>query len=69
LHSTQEKRGEVLLCEEVAGCAIMLASSSLMRQAEAILEQFRRMLAGDDFPSIDDLGDLAAFEGVGGESG
>ena len=54
-----------------AGCAIMLASASLMTlalvgktegQAKAILGQFHRMLAGDS--GIDDLGDLAALAGV-----
>jgi len=56
-----------------AGCAIMLASASLMTlallgktagQAQAILGQFHRMLAGDDLPGIDELGDLAALAGV-----
>jgi nitrogen fixation protein NifU and related proteins len=56
-----------------AGCAIMLASASLMTvalvgktvgQAQAILGQFQGMLAGDDRPGIDDLGDLAALAGV-----
>ena len=55
-----------------AGCAIMLASASLMTlalvgkiegHAQAILGQFHRMLAGDDLPGID-LGDLAALAGV-----
>ena len=56
-----------------AGCAIMLASASLMTlalvgktegQALAIRGQFQGMLAGDDLPGIDDLGDLAALAGV-----
>lgn len=55
-----------------AGCAIMLASASLMTlalvgktegQAEAILGQFQRMLNGDELPDTD-LGDLAVLAGV-----
>jgi nitrogen fixation protein NifU and related proteins len=51
----------------------MLASASLMTlalvgktegQAQAILGQFQRMLAEDDFPGMNELGDLAALAGV-----
>jgi len=56
-----------------AGCAIMLASASLMTlalvgkavaHAQVILGQFHRMLAGDDVSGMDELGDLAALAGV-----
>jgi nitrogen fixation NifU-like protein len=55
------------------GCAIMMASASLMTlalvgktegQAKASLGQFQGMLAGDDLPGMDELGDLAALAGV-----
>jgi nitrogen fixation protein NifU and related proteins len=58
---------------EGAGCAIMLASASLMtmamagkkrEQAQVVAEQFHAMLTHDELPDADALGDLAALAGV-----
>lgn len=56
-----------------AGCAIMLASASLLTlrvagktrvQAEAIIQQFRALLTADEAADEDALGDLVALAGV-----
>ena len=61
------------VCFEGAGCAIMLASASLMtlalmgktkEQAQVVAEQFGEMLTHDEVLDEDALGDLAALAGV-----
>lgn len=58
---------------EGQGCSISQASASMMTEAvsgktmpeiEDVLLRFRRMMAGDDSMSDDELGDLIALKGV-----
>ncbi len=61
------------ICFEGAGCAILLASASLMTlavggktrdQAHALVRQFQALLTATSTPEMNDLGDLAVLAGV-----
>lgn len=58
---------------EGQGCSISQASASMLteqirgrpvREIESLVERFRAMMAGDEGPGEDELGDLVALRGV-----
>jgi nitrogen fixation NifU-like protein len=75
LHLSLKVRGEVVedVAFEGSGCAISMASASLMTQAvkghtvaeaEDLFDRFRRLLTRDEPGELGDLGKLEVFSGV-----